>query len=94
MLCFTPLFPSYSPCYFTVYFLVVLGEQKNTFGVLGEEAKINLEKSMEDDEEEKDVNEKVKTPGIEPTTSEVEVEGANQCATQSQTKLRERNGTQ
>ena len=73
----TPLFPSYSPCSFTVYFL----------GVLGEEAKINLDKVHEEEEEEKEVNEKVMPPGIEPTTSEVEVEGANQCAMPSQTKL-------
>ena len=33
-------------------------------------------------------------PGIEPTISEVEVEGANQCATLSQTKLEEHNVTQ
>ena len=32
--------------------------------------------------------------GIEPTISEVEVEGANQCATPSQTKLEEYNVTQ
>ena len=32
--------------------------------------------------------------GIEPTISEVEVEGANQCAMLSQTKLWERKGTQ
>ena len=40
------------------------------------------------------MKEKMGLPGIEPTTSEVEVEGANQWATPSQTKLCERNGTQ
>ena len=43
----------------------------------------------------KDVKEEIEREseeaGIEPTTSEVEAEGANQCATPSQTKLEERN---
>ena len=77
-----------------MYFLEVFKEQKNTFGVLGEESKINLEEvNEEDEEEEKKVNESEEA-GIEPTTSEVEVEGANQCATLSQTKLEEHNVTQ
>ena len=41
---------------------------------------------MEEEEEEEIVRESV-AARIEPTISEVEVEGANQCATPSQTKL-------
>ena len=42
---------------------------------------------MEEEEEEVFERER-EAPGIEPTISEVEVEGANQWATPSQTKLR------
>ena len=50
------------------------------------------EKSKEmievEEEEIEDERDKATTaPGIEPTISEVEVEGANQCATLSQTSL-------
>ena len=48
---------------------------------------------MEGEEDEELERESVEA-GIEPTISELEVEGANQCATLSQTKLWERNGTQ
>ena len=48
---------------------------------------------MEEEDDEELERESVEA-GIEPTISEVEVEDANQCATLSQTNLRQRNGTQ
>ena len=69
----------------------------NLRGCSGTVTKGNLDKANEEkevkeneelDEEEEDMKERVCPPGIEPTISEVEVEGANQWATPSQTKLR------
>ena len=42
---------------------------------------------MEEEEEVVVVAREFAAAGIEPTTSEVEVEGGNQCATLSQTKI-------
>ena len=48
----------------------------------------------EEDEDIEEIERESEAAGIEPTISEVEVEGANQCATLSQTKLEEHNVTQ
>ena len=46
-----------------------------------------LKEMMEEEEEVVVLAREFAAAGIEPTISEVEVEGANQCATPSQTKL-------
>ena len=51
-------------------------------------------KEMMEEEEDEEIERESAAAGIEPPISEVEVEGANQCATLSQTKLEEHNVTQ
>jgi len=53
-----------------------------------------MEEEEDEDIEEIERENVAAAAGIEPTISQVEVESANQCATLSQTKLWERNGTQ
>ena len=49
---------------------------------------------MMDEEVDEELERESAAAGIEPTISEMEVEGANQCPTLSQTKLCARYGTQ
>ena len=71
-------------------------------GVLGEikgnrwdtEGSFERNEDLEEKTKDEDIERDGVATGVEPTISEVEVEGANQCATPSQTKLRERNGNQ
>ena len=60
-----------------MYLMVFLGKLRGT--------EVVESKEMMEEEDEELERESVEA-GIEPTISEVEVEGANQCATLSQTK--------
>ena len=73
-----------------MYFMVFLGKLRGTEVVW--ESKEMMEEEVDEDIEE--IERERVAPGIEPTISEVEVEGANQCAMLSQTNLPERNGAQ
>ena len=64
-----------------MYLMVFLGKLRGT------EVEESKEMMEEEEEEEVVVARESVAAGIEPTISEVEVEGANQCATPSQTKL-------
>ena len=74
-----------------MYLMVFLGKLRGTEVVW--ESKEMMEEE-EDEEMDEELGRESVEAGIEPTISEVEVEGANQCATLSQTKLEEHNITQ
>ena len=63
-----------------MYLMVFLGKLRGT-EVVWES------KEMMEEEEYEEIERESGTAGIEPMISEVEVEGANQCAMLSQTKL-------
>ena len=63
-----------------MYLMVFLGKLRGT------EVVWESKEMMEGEEDEELERESVEA-GIEPTISELEVEGANQCATLSQTKM-------